>query len=418
MRASATSLAYLAVVLVSATALSCGSTPAPDTTSPSSGPVEEASEEEAEDNPLEQLFARVRLQLEPGTVGRAELRRTPMGLLVGGALPGNEEMPWFLLDTAAPALLVSGLVPTDERHAMSLGETPLVDANGEETATLPVHLLAGLAVGSETVFSEVVAYEGWFEGEHPATCATEAGLIGYSVTQAGAWRVDVAGGSLAIAQRLEDLELDGFRSFPLARSEYGTMTMSVQVAGRELALAVDTGYAGDLMLDAELFEQLFDDAEPRRYGVVVGLGEARVVEVPVATTEVRLGGPDGIPLTVEVTPSASSVVGLRALAALDGFAWDLQAEQILLRPSERTSSVVPPRAIAPLWLDERVVVGVARGPALEAGVQDGDTLLAVDELDLSEPSFARYCELMLSTSTMRRVRVERDGENLDIPIAP
>lgn len=370
--------------------------------------VAEATEAEgdAEEVTMAELFDRVRLQLVDVEVAEVPLTRSWRGILVPGFMPGADDFVPLIVDSGAPNIVAPAHLP-DEDYRLAVGQAPIQNASGVNV-TLPVHLMAGVAVGEQAAFTEVVGFEWWFEDGSPARCLSDAGIVGYSVMRTGAWQLDFRADLLRIAEGLEALPTEDYRPFPLDAEGY-EMYLTVSVEGRELRALLDTGYGGDLMLDESTFAELFPDAERRPSASVVAFGQPTVSETPYAITEVRLGAADGVPLTVEVEPAAESALGVRALMALAGVAWDARAGRLLIGPPTRATSVTPPRPIVAFWEDERSVVRLVRGEAATAGLRAGDVLVRADEIDLRTGGFEAYCALLLAPSSPRSVTVEREG---------
>ncbi|MEM9190764.1 MAG: hypothetical protein AAGF12_16380 [Myxococcota bacterium] len=393
--------------------VACGSSVSPPT-SPAGAEVNDPSQDADEEVSLQQLYAQVELELREGTVAEIPIVQRRSGWVVPAGAVGADAGA-LLLDTAGPVLLATRLIPRDE-SAVALGSLPTVDAVGA-VAARPVHMLAGLLLGRSALFKGAIAYEGWFEEPSNALCVSDSGILGYTVTGKGAWQLDPVAQRLRIAERAEELPLEGYREFPLEVTDDGLMWLRVDIEGRELSVTVDTGYFGDIALTNADFDALFGEAEERRSLVVVANAGEQIATDRTVVRPIHVGAPDGIPLTVEVERDGSnSLIGIRALSALGGFAWEHSSSRFYLKDGTQESSVIAPWPFAPRWADGNAVVAVARPDGAAAGLREGDVLLRADDYTLEH--FEGYCELIRTVTPPRTLVVERDGERVEVDLAP
>lgn len=375
-------------------------------------------------NSLEELYEHMDFHvLEDGDISESLVAEIPVETRRGGwHLPayivGTEVRMSLILDTAAPTVLASRLVPgLDASHMLAEGfET--MDTRGN-VASRDLHLIRGLLLFPGALFQQVVAAEGWAEQpNNPVSCFNNDGLLGRSLTRFGAWQFDASSSVIRIAQQAEALPLEGYRTFPLAAVENGGMTMAVALEGQELTMVVDTGLAGDIVLSPAVFDALFAEADEYRAVVAVGNGAAQIETIRTVVRSVHLGSSDGIPLRVRIERGqlGHSLVGWHALSALGGIAWQRSTGRLFLKPGEEERIVEPVgRWFSPVWIDGRVSVGVAGSIGAAAGLQEGDVILEVDDLALPTGDFERYCQLLRPMDRRaQRLLIERAGERIEI----
>lgn len=328
----------------------------------------------------------------------------------------------MILDTGAPTIVASRLLPEGVDWLMPLAKgVETTDLQGV-TQNRDVHLLGGLVVGENALFNNVVVAEGWVEEPHPFLCFSDAGLLGNSLTHFGAWQFDPSVPVIRIASRSEDLPLEGYRVFPLEERPDGEMAMQVVVEGRELPVFLDTGYNGDIALAASIFEELFPDAEEHPAGSLSVNGPAQTERESETSRSVvrlvRLGSANGIPLEVEVESEASelSLIGARALSALGGVAWERSERRLFLKAGEPTQATNDAAESITVHRAEDgrlaiTAVAVPGNTGTAARFREGDIILEIDGVDATRPNFSTMCQLLRHP---QRIVVQRGGERIEI----
>lgn len=308
---------------------------------------------------------------------------------------GSRTVP-MILDTGAPTIVSENVaeVFTDGPAGTISTTSPRGEVFTNEVVRLPE-----LSIGGAR-FSDVGAVVGTIEPGNPFYCLTEAGFIGSSLMQTGAWHLDPEAGTLTIAASVEDLSVaDGawrlhferastVSPSPLVELPVGSGTVRVLLdTGSDAWLGVSPGdfvaVSGEVHPDAPVEERLTAALEDS--------GAARVTWAS-AAVEPAGSGLAG-PLPVAIIDTLPEGQGLAGTDLLRHFAVtiDWSEDTVYLQPLESAPVPTVPSLGSVTWDDGFVVGSRLPGAPGAAALEPGAPVSAIDGRDVTRAPFDDFC---------------------------
>lgn len=309
---------------------------------------------------------------------------------------GSRTVP-MILDTGAPTIVSAEVAGVFGSGSVGTISTASVDGQvfSSEIVTLP-----RLSIGGAE-FRDVGAVVGSIEPGNPFYCLTEAGFIGASLMQTGAWRFDPAAGTVTIATSASELPgLEGALRFDFSRASAVSPSPLVELPVGEgtLPVLLDTGsdgwlavspldldsVGGTVRTDApsqEVLTTTFEGIEGSRIAwssVPLGLGQ--VGPMPIAT--------------IDTLPDGQGHAGTELLRHFVTTV-DWSEDVVYLQPLDDAPTPAVPASASVAW-DAGFVVGsrVLGQPDAEV-LQLGTAVAAIDGRDTTGAPFDDFCQLLV-----------------------
>lgn len=240
------------------------------------------------------------------------------------------------------------------------------------------------------------------------------GVLGYTVFDDLTLTYDFDASRVTVEDRPIDPNTPGV--VPMTRDE--RPTLRARVGGRPVDLLIDTGFSGELALTE--FDTFAFEAPPRTVGMRMRLDGPHPIRAARLQGDVELG-----PFTIR-RPVVRDAVGpgLLGQGAMQGLVVALDRDAGLARLVQKDGAVPEIKAapstrgtgiLTAQHEDHLEILGILPAtPAAEAGLVEGDRIVAVDGVPVAE----RGCLRGGSPTDLVRLRVARDTASFEVALLP
>jgi len=313
----------------------------------------------------------------------------------------------FLFDTGSPTLISSRLAK--HLNVNKLKKTKTFDSQGNARQITYV-TLAELGIENLT-FEHVVAGVVDFNQTSAIACLKIDGVIGTNIMNLACWQIDYATSKIRIASHAHDLLdrspvslLDRY-CFPFYVDMNGTPNLTLKIGSTEVKnLKMDTGSVSFLSIGKEYIDPLTSKgeivAQRTAYGShLVGLfGSAEKDTIKQALIKyVSIG--DQLYLSHQVIDFRPTKLSLMGNAFLRNFivTIDFNNNTIILEANTTFDNDFAKSFGISLQKENNktIVSMVTQGSDAQAsGIQVGDTVLKMNDIDLTTTSLEAYCQVI------------------------
>jgi predicted aspartyl protease len=328
------------------------------------------------------------------------------GLVVVAVMVNGKGPFHFALDTGSATVVITPQFAL--QLALQLGEPEAVNEVGDQRTVAEKVDLASVSIGDATqphVDAAVLALPPYvtYQGRY----GTIDGLVGYSFLKNYAVSLDLVEKRMSLTPSAGFAAPPGAVSVPMAVSSTGMPVIAASIDGATGRFLLDTGTQGSIVLTSPFADahsvRSSTETESSNNGIggSISSGRALLATVTLGTA------------TLHDVPAELLTVPSRALQGLDGVigygvlrrftvVLDYARGRVLLEPSVSFDAY---RAVVGTGIEgERhadgtiFVLGAAKGsPAARAGVEAGETVVAIDGRDVTKMSNADY-EAAVGTS--------------------
>ena len=378
------------------------------------------SSEEQEDG----LAALEATSVDESTLPQTLPFRYVAGHVLIDALPGDStERLNFILDSGAPTTYSDDVADAHGGEAVGQIKEEAIDGSVLDVPIIPVETLS--LGGAE--FHDAAGTKGFLEPDNPLSCLSDNGLIGASLMKNAVWQLDYEAQEVTIAPTLDGLDhIDGAIALDFTYASPASPSPLVRFGGGdgELVFLLDTGSDGDLTVnpaDVEAIGVTVDQDGPAIETIAAGAAGTYDAALTYAGIDLDIGGATVAEYPIATVESLAEGQGNIGNAFLDDFVLtiDWPGGKVYLDPVSADGSIptpTEPAAVNVGWDGEDMTVGsIARGsPPAEAGLELGETVVAIDETDVGAATRDDFCTWYTSDTPDQYSLTDTAGETFEI----
>ncbi len=305
---------------------------------------------------------------------------------------GSRTVP-MILDSGAPTIVSEAIAEVFGSGSAGTISTASVDGQvfSSQIVTLPQ-----LSIGGAE-FRDVGAVVGSIEPGNPFFCLTEAGFIGASLMQTGAWRIDPNAGTVTIAASADDLPLlEGALRFDFSRASAVSPSPLVELplGAGSLPVLLDTGSDGWLAVSPRDFDSVggaIGTDAPTEEVLATTFEGFEGSRIAWSTAPVGLGQPGPMPIaTIDTLPDGQGNVGTDLLRHFVTTI-DWSEDVVSLQPLDEAPAPSVPAGASVAWEGGFVVGSRVLGQPDAHVLGLGTAVTAIDGRELTGAPFDDFC---------------------------
>lgn len=307
----------------------------------------------------------------------------------------------FLFDTGAPNVVSKELA--DELELKKRRDIRTVDSQGN-SSVLNYVKVNKLSIDNADFLNTTAGVANLRQAEAIA-CLNIDGLIGANLMRKAYWQIDYSTNTLRIASDFKQLSIppDSY-TIPFTADVTGTPVIHLKIGTTDVKrLKMDTGSVGFLSTEKDFYKDLKAKgeilAERSSYGInsvgLFGTSEKDTVR-QVLVKQFSMGNLTVKEQTIDLKQSKLSLLGnsffKNYLVTID---W--KNSTVFLSPQGKFSNSFAESFGVSLMKkgDQMVVTMVTEGsPAQQAGIQIGDIVLRVNDVDVAHTTLEEYCQVI------------------------